>query len=76
MSKSNEQRNSKKSPTSSSLTIADLLISDVFKKNNINLNKVKTELSNEKKQMIRNVVNDLTKQVNDYVENTQKKDIK
>jgi spore coat protein W len=76
MSKSNEQRNSKKSSTSSSLTIADLLISDVFKKNNINLNKVKTELSNEKKQMIRNVVNDLTKQVNDYVENTQKKDIK
>lgn len=73
MRKSNEQENSKPSELSNRIAIADLLISDVFRKNNIDLNKIKTQLSNDKKQMIRNVVKDLTKQVNDYVDKNPKK---
>jgi spore coat protein W len=76
MGKSNEQENSKQSVKSNSLAIADLLVADVFRKNNIDLGKIKNELSNDKKQMIRNVVNDLTKQVNDYIDKNPKKDKK
>lgn len=72
MRKSNEQENSKPSELSNRIAIADLLISDVFRKNNIDLNKIKNELSNDKKQMIRNVINDLTKQVNDFVDKNPK----
>jgi spore coat protein W len=76
MGKSNEQENSKQSVKSNSLAIADLLITDVFRKNNIDLGKIKNGLSNDKKQLIRNVVSDLTKQVNDYIDKNPKNDKK
>jgi spore coat protein W len=74
MGKSNEQENSKQSAKSNSLAIADLLIADIFRKNNIDLGNIKSELSNDKKQMIRNVMSDVTKQVNDYIDKNPKKD--
>jgi spore coat protein W len=65
MSNSNEDKNPQ--PKVIPNSILDLLISDVFKKNGINSNE-KKQLSNDEKEMIRNLVNDLTNQVNDFVQ--------
>jgi spore coat protein W len=55
--------------------IIDLLVSDLFKKNGINLDQGKANLSPEQKQLIKELVNDLSQQVDAFVnkENTSKK---
>lgn len=47
--------------------IIDLLVSDIFKKNGINLDKGKSNLSDEQKQLIKELVNDLSQQVDAFV---------
>jgi spore coat protein W len=47
--------------------IIDLLVSDIFKKNGINLDKGKANLSDEQKQLIKELVNDLSQQVDAFV---------
>jgi spore coat protein W len=47
--------------------IIDLLVSDLFKKNGINLDKGKANLSDEQKQLIKELVNDLSQQVDAFV---------
>lgn len=55
--------------------IIDLLVSDIFKKNGINLDQGKANLSPEQKQLIKELVNDLSQQVDAFVkkENPTKK---
>jgi len=55
--------------------IIDLLVSDLFKKNGINLDQGKANLSPEQNQLIKELVNDLSQQVDAFVnkENPQKK---
>jgi spore coat protein W len=55
--------------------IIDLLVSDIFKKNGISLDKGKSNLSAEQKQLIKELVNDLSHQVDAFVnkENQTKK---
>ncbi|WP_335494030.1 spore coat protein [Neobacillus drentensis] len=48
-------------------TIIDLLLSDILKKNGINIDHAKGNLSNEQKQMLKDLVNDLTQQVESFV---------
>lgn len=48
--------------------IIDLLVSDIFKKNGINLDKGKANLSPEQKQLIKELVNDLSQQVDAFVQ--------
>ena len=48
--------------------IIDLLVSDLFKKNGINLDKGKANLSPEQKQLIKDLVNDLSQQVDAFVQ--------
>jgi spore coat protein W len=58
-------------------TLIDLLVSDIFQKNGINIENAKNNLSNEQREMIKNLVNDLTKQVDSFVksqESNQKKE--
>jgi spore coat protein W len=52
-------------------TLIDLLLSDIFQKNGINIEDAKNKLSNEQKEMIKNLVNDLSKQVDSYVKGPQ-----
>lgn len=52
--------------------MADMLISDLFKKHNIKPSS-KNKLSSDEKQQILNLLNDLTKQVNDFVSKNNKK---
>ncbi|WP_027407731.1 spore coat protein [Anoxybacteroides tepidamans] len=52
--------------------VIDLLVSDVFKKNGINPKQIKKNLSKEEKNAIKALVDDLSKQVEAFVSNTQK----
>ena len=56
--------------------IIDLLVSDLFMKNGINVEKVKEQLSDEQKQMLKKMVKDLSQQVDSFVntETTKEKD--
>ena len=56
-------------------TIIDLLVNDLFKKNGISLDSAKGKLSDEQKHKLKELVNDLTQQVNTFV-NTQTTDNK
>ncbi|MFP7300586.1 spore coat protein [Neobacillus niacini] len=47
--------------------IIDLLVSDILRKNGINIEKGKTNLSPEQKQLIKDLVNDLSQQVDAFV---------
>jgi spore coat protein W len=47
--------------------LIDLLVSDIFKKNGVNLEEGKGKLSAEEKQMIKELVDDLRKQVDAFV---------
>jgi spore coat protein W len=49
--------------------IIDLLVSDIFRKNGINLKESKGKLSMEEKQMIKELVDDLRNQVDAFVKN-------
>ena len=47
--------------------IINLLVSDLFRKNGISVEKAKEKLSDEQKQMIKELVSDLTNQVESFV---------
>lgn len=47
--------------------IIDLLVSDLLKKNGINIDSAKGNLSEEQKQMLKDLVNDLSQQVENFV---------
>ncbi len=47
--------------------IINLLVSDLFQKNGINVEEAKEKLSDEQKQMIKELVSDLSKQVESFV---------
>ncbi|WP_160719192.1 spore coat protein [Bacillus sp. USDA818B3_A] len=52
--------------------VIDLLVSDVFKKNGISLDNAKKNLSDEQKQMLKELVKDLSQQVDSFVKNSTK----
>ena len=56
--------------------IIDLLVSDVFIKNGINIENAKEKLNDEQKNMLKDLVNDLTQQVDSFVKSptTKKED--
>ncbi|WP_251550746.1 spore coat protein [Neobacillus muris] len=45
----------------------DLLVNDILRKNGVNLESAKGKLSEEQKQQIKELVGDLTKQVNQFL---------
>ncbi|MEH7113942.1 spore coat protein [Neobacillus niacini] len=47
--------------------LLDLLVSDIFKKNGINLEQGKEKLTDEQKHAIKELVQDLSKQVDAFV---------
>jgi spore coat protein W len=59
--------NSPKNPKVLSDKVIDLLVSNTFQKNGVNLEKIKKTLSEEQKQMFKELVEDLTKQVEAFV---------
>ncbi|WP_046175711.1 hypothetical protein [Domibacillus indicus] len=58
---------SQKNPKVLSDKIIDLLVSNTFQKNGVNVEKAKQKLSDEQKQMLKDLVTDLTSQVNSFV---------
>jgi spore coat protein W len=48
-------------------SIIDLLVKDIFRKNGVNLEDGKGKLSQEEKQQIKDLVNDLSKQVDAFI---------
>ncbi len=54
--------------------IVNLLVSDLFKKNGVNVEKAKEKLSDEQKQMIKELVSDLTSQVESFVKTSSPED--
>lgn len=50
--------------------IIDLLVSDLFRKNGINVEKAKEKLSDEQKQMIKELASDLSNQVESFVKSS------
>ncbi|MFE3898709.1 MULTISPECIES: spore coat protein [Priestia] len=53
--------------------LIDLLVSDVFSKHGINKEQVKGKLTEEKRQMLKEMVEDLTKKVDQFVNETNSK---
>jgi spore coat protein W len=47
--------------------VIDLLVSDLFQKNGINIEAAKAKLSDEQKQMIKDLVTNLSNQVDSFV---------
>ncbi|MFC7686888.1 spore coat protein [Ureibacillus sp. GCM10028918] len=47
--------------------VVDLLVSEVFRKNNVNIDNAKSKLSDEQKQAIRDLVEELKSQVDTFV---------
>ncbi|RUL48257.1 spore coat protein [Lysinibacillus antri] len=62
-----------KSPKVISNKVIDLLVSDVLQKNGVNLEDVKKKLSDDQKELLRAVVEDLTAQVDEFVKKSPKK---
>ncbi|GGA27829.1 spore coat protein [Psychrobacillus lasiicapitis] len=50
--------------------VIDLLVSDTLRKNGINLDDAKGKLSPDQKQMLKELVEELTTQVNEFVDKT------
>lgn len=50
--------------------VIDLLVSDIFNKNNINVAKAKRNISNEQKEMLKELVEDLSQQVDQFLKTT------
>ncbi|TSI11678.1 spore coat protein [Lysinibacillus sp. BW-2-10] len=62
-----------KSPKVISNKVIDLLVSDVLQKNGVNLEDVKKKLSDDQKELLKAVVEDLTAQVDEFVKKSPKK---
>ena len=56
--------------------VIDLIVSDTLRKNGVNLDDVKRKLSTDQKQLLKELVEELTLQVNQFVNkpNSLKKD--
>lgn len=54
-------------PKAISNKVVELLVSEVFRKNNVNIDKVKSKLSDEQKQAIKDLVDELKTQVDTFV---------
>ncbi|HWK21467.1 MAG TPA: spore coat protein [Ureibacillus sp.] len=50
--------------------VVDLLVSEVFRKNNVNVENAKTKLSEDQKQAIKDLVEELKSQVDTFVKQT------
>lgn len=50
--------------------VVDLLVSEVFRKNNVNIESTKSKLTDEQKQAIRDLVEELKTQVDTFVNET------
>ena len=61
--------NSSQNPNLSNKVI-DLLVSDIFNKNNINVEKAKSNISDEQKKMLKELVQDLSQQVDHFLKTT------
>jgi spore coat protein W len=53
--------------------LVDLLVSDIFQKNGIQPESVKGKVSDEQKQMLKELLQNLTQQVEAFVNNPEKK---
>ena len=53
--------------------VVDLLVSEVFRKNNVNIEQTKSKLTDEQKQAIRDLVDELKSQVDTFVNQTDNK---
>ncbi|WP_195695423.1 spore coat protein [Priestia megaterium] len=51
--------------------LMDLLVNDVFSKHGIDKEQIKGRLSEEKKQMLKEMVEDLSKRVDEFVQQTK-----
>jgi spore coat protein W len=47
--------------------VIDVLVRDIFQKNNINIEKAKRNISDEQKEMLRELVQDLSQQVDSFL---------
>ena len=47
--------------------VIDLLVKDIFQKNNINIEKAKSNISDGQKEMLRDLVQDLSQQVDGFL---------
>ncbi|HAF0292632.1 TPA: spore coat protein [Salmonella enterica subsp. enterica serovar Typhimurium var. 5-] len=56
-----------KKPNGIPNSIIDLLVTDIFKKNGINTDEVKVKITDDKKQAIKELVEDLSKQVDSFL---------
>ncbi|ESU33583.1 hypothetical protein G3A_05115 [Bacillus sp. 17376] len=62
-----------KKPNGIPNSIIDLLVNDLFKKNGINTEEVKDQITDDKKQAIRDLVEDLSKQVDTFLNSNNTK---
>ena len=68
--------NQNQSPQLIPQQIINLLVSDLFRKNGINVEKAKENLSDEQKKMIKELVSDLSSQVESFVKSSSPEDKK
>ena len=47
--------------------VIDLMVKDIFQKNNINIEKAKSNISDGQKEMLRDLVQDLSQQVDGFL---------
>ncbi|WP_280169452.1 spore coat protein [Priestia megaterium] len=62
---------SQKNPEIVPNKLMDLLVNDVFSKHGIDKEQIKGRLSEEKKQMLKEMVEDLSKRVDEFVKQTK-----
>lgn len=54
--------------------VVDLVVNNIFKKNGIDLENAKKNITEEQKQMMKDLLKDLTQRVNHFVHNQRKED--
>jgi spore coat protein W len=62
--------NSSQNPKLSNKVI-DLMVKDIFQKNNINIEKAKSNISDNQKEMLRELVQDLSQQVDSFLKSAE-----
>lgn len=68
--------NSPEKPNGIPNAVVDLLVSEVLRKNGVNLEQTKNKLTDEQKQSIKQLVEDLQSQVDSFVKQSPKKNTK
>ncbi|MCM3197177.1 spore coat protein [Priestia megaterium] len=53
--------------------LVELLVSDILRKNGVNTEKIKKSLSNEQKQALKELVEDLSQQVDSFINKSSSK---